>query len=82
MPEFGNTPEDLKAALAQVDWKNAVDVKCAKCDHSTFVMAHEIKKLSPLVSPTGEQLILPMGVFACQKCGHINDELRMPTPQQ
>ena len=33
-----------------------------------------LKKLSPLISPNGQEAIIPVGVFACESCGHVNKE--------
>ena len=33
-----------------------------------------LKKLSSLVSPNGQEAIIPVGVFACESCGHVNKE--------
>ena len=35
-----------------------------------------LKKLSSLMSPTGQEAIIPVGAFACEKCGHINKEFQ------
>ena len=78
---MSSTPEELQEAMNNIDWKNAVDVECSKCGSTLFAQRAEIKKLSPIVSPTGQELILPMTVFACVKCNHVNEELRMPIPK-
>jgi hypothetical protein len=31
-----------------------------------------MRKLSALLSPTGKPTMIPIQVFACAKCGHIN----------
>ena len=31
-----------------------------------------MRKLSALLSPTGQETMIPIQVFACAKCGHIN----------
>ena len=33
-----------------------------------------MRKMSALVSPNGQETIIPMAVFACEKCGHVNSE--------
>ena len=33
-----------------------------------------LKKLSPIISPNGQEAMIPVGVFACEKCSHINKE--------
>ena len=35
-----------------------------------------LKKLSPLVSPTGQEAMIPVAAFACEKCSHINKEFQ------
>ena len=31
------------------------------------------KKLSALLSPTGKEQVVPIPVYRCDECGHIND---------
>ena len=45
---------------------------CEKCENDTFSQAFKMRKLSALLSPTGEEAMIPIPVFACAKCGHIN----------
>ena len=33
-----------------------------------------LKRVSALLSPTGQEAIVPVGVFACEHCGHVNEE--------
>ena len=35
-----------------------------------------LKKLSALVSPNGQEAIIPVAAFACEACGHINKEFQ------
>ena len=35
-----------------------------------------LKRLSALVSPNGQEAIVPVMAFACDSCGHINDEFQ------
>ena len=35
-----------------------------------------LKKLSSLLSPTGQEAIIPVMAFACDSCGHINKEFQ------
>ena len=41
-----------------------------------------LKKLSALMSPTGQEAIIPVAAFACQSCGHINKEFQDADIQQ
>ena len=46
---------------------------CEACGHDIFIPAFKMRKMSALLSPTGQPTMIPMQVFACAKCGHIND---------
>tara|TARA_R110000824_G_scaffold3614_4_gene17089 strand:+ start:807 stop:1016 length:210 start_codon:yes stop_codon:yes gene_type:complete len=58
----------------RVNLKDAEDVKCDECDNLYFTPAVMIKKLSALVSPTGQETMMPLQLFQCNKCGHVNEE--------
>jgi len=60
--------------LSSVDLSKANQMKCEKCDGSTFKQTLMLYKLSALLSPNGQETIIPAAVFACEKCGHVNSE--------
>jgi len=45
---------------------------CEKCKNETFQQVYQMRKLSALLSPTGQESMIPIQVFACAKCGNIN----------
>ena len=57
-----------------VDMSKATPVKCESCENSTFKQTLIISKLSALLSPNGQETIIPSAVFACEKCGHVNQQ--------
>ena len=52
-------------------------VKCDDCEGEYFRSAMLMKRLSPLVSPTGKEQLVPIQIFRCDDCGHVN-EVFMP----
>ena len=60
--------------LDNVDLTHATTLECEECGCKGFKQTLMLKKLSPLVSPTGQETMIPVGVFACEKCSHINKE--------
>ena len=60
--------------LDNVDLTHATTLECEECGCQGFKQTLMLKKLSPLVSPTGQAAMIPVGVFACEKCSHINKE--------
>ena len=58
----------------QIDFSKTSQIKCDACGGSTFKQTLLLRKMSALVSPNGQETIIPMQVFACEKCGHVNKE--------
>ena len=58
----------------QIDISKTTPIKCEKCEGQTFKQTLLLRKMSALVSPSGQETIVPMQVFACDKCGHVNQE--------
>ena len=57
-----------------IDMSQTTPIKCEKCENSTFKQTLLIRKLSALVAPNGQETVIPIGVFACEKCGHVNSD--------
>ena len=58
----------------QIDISKTSAIKCEKCENPTFKQTLLLRKLSALVSPNGQEALVPVQVFACEKCGHVNSE--------
>ena len=59
-----------------VDISQTVAVSCESCGNDTFIPAFKMRKMSALLSPHGKETMIPMQVFACAKCGHINEDFQ------
>jgi uncharacterized Zn finger protein len=57
-----------------VDISQTTPIKCDKCENQTFKNTLILRKLSALISPNGQEQYIPVAVFACEKCGHVNTE--------
>ena len=55
-----------------IDFSQTTEECCESCGNNTFVQVYQMRKLSALLSPTGQEAMIPIQVFACAKCGHIN----------
>ena len=55
----------------QVDLKQADTIKCKECGNYLWIQSFILKKLSALVSPTGQETMIPVQVFSCGNCGKI-----------
>ena len=63
-----------------IDMNNAVDMKCEKCGCNTFKSTNLIKTISAIVSPTGQETMIPIEVFSCGNCGAVPKNM-MPTSE-
>jgi hypothetical protein len=51
---------------------NKVPTERCICGHNQWRIVYLIKKVSALVSPTGKETVVPIQIFACDKCGLIS----------
>ena len=62
------------SSMDNVDLTHAKTLECEECKCQGFKQTLMLKRLSALVSPTGREVMVPVAVFACEKCSHINQE--------
>ena len=63
------------AAQVQVDLREADTIKCDDCGNYLFITSHILKRLSAIVSPTGEEALIPVQVYSCGDCGKVPSKL-------
>ena len=56
------------------DFSQTTPVVCENCGHEHFIEVNLMRKLSPMLSPTGQPALIPTPVYACAKCNHVNKE--------
>ena len=59
----------------QVDLTKADTVKCDDCGNYLFITSHVIKRISAIMSPTGQEAIVPVQVYSCGNCGTVPKKL-------
>ena len=70
---------DPQTGQMNVDISKTTQMKCEYegCENTTFNQVVEIRKMSALVSPTGQAAVIPVQLFACAKCGNVLDLERL-----
>ena len=68
------TPGKNGQMQEQIDFSKTTQIKCEACEGATFKQTLLLRKMSAIVSPSGQETIVPMQVFACDKCGYVNAE--------
>ena len=61
-----------------IDISQATPVHCEKCENDTFRQVLKMRKLSALLSPSGQDKMIPIQLFECASCNHINSEFLPP----
>ena len=74
IPGTFNNPETVN--LNNVDLTHATTLECEECTGKGFKQTLMLKKLSALISPNGQESIVPVSSFCCEQCGHINKEFQ------
>lgn len=65
-------PSEVPITASQL--AQAESVSCEHCANQTFVGVMMMKRISPIISPTGKEAIVPIQTFACNACGFVNKE--------
>lgn len=55
----------------QVDLSQAETMKCEHCDNYVWIKATIIKRISAIMSPTGEEALAPIDIYSCGNCGQV-----------
>ena len=67
-PQPGQQPQPQQV---KVDLSQAETMKCEYCGNYVFIKGTVLKRLSPLVSPTGQEAIVPIEIYSCGNCGKV-----------
>lgn len=59
-----------------VDINQTSAVLCEECSHELFDHALHLRKASGLLTGTGKPSYIPIPVFSCRECGHVNAEFQ------
>ena len=67
-----------KVPISASQLAQAESIACEHCANQTFVTVMMMKRISPIISPTGKEAIVPIQTFACNACGFVNKQF-LPT---
>jgi hypothetical protein len=65
----------------QINPNDLEDITCDNCKSQCFEQTFLFKRLSAILSPTGQETVIPMQIYRCADCGHIN-EMFLPKQSQ
>ena len=65
----------IKTPPKQLNIEDTESLKCDACGNYNFIKSNFIRRVSPLMSPTGQEAMIPIEVFACGNCGKVPDKM-------
>jgi len=68
---------DLSKPKVNIDLKEQPSVVCEKCEGVYFREVTMIKKVSKLLTGSGQYMIVPFPTYMCDGCGHVNEEFKI-----
>ena len=54
-----------------VDLAKADTMKCDDCGNYLFINSYVIKRISAIMSPNGQEGLIPVQVYSCGNCGKV-----------
>ena len=58
-----------------VNLNDASDITCKKCEGLHFTSILRLKKISSVISPTGETIVVPIQLWQCEGCGEVDEAM-------
>ena len=49
-------------------------ITCNECDNNIFIEGMILRKASRFITGTAQDAMIPIPIFTCSKCGHVNEE--------
>jgi len=65
----------------QINPSDLEDITCDECTSQCFEQTFLFKRLSAILSPSGQETVIPMQIYRCADCGHINEMFLPKTAQ-
>ena len=69
----------IKKPQKQIKMEDTESLICDACGNYTFIKSYFIRRESPLMSPSGQEAMIPIEVFACGNCGKVPDKMMPPS---
>jgi uncharacterized Zn finger protein len=70
----------MEPVKMNINLEDTTEITCDQCSNATFHEAVILRSISRFITGTAQDGMMPIPVFACDKCGHVNDRF-MPKTQ-
>ena len=70
-----NNKQPQQPMNLNIDPRTLPSMECDECGHGLFEIAFVLKRVSPILSGKPKEQYIPIDMFVCKKCGHLNTAL-------
>jgi uncharacterized Zn finger protein len=57
-----------------INLEDTTEITCEKCGSNVFNQGVMLRSISRFITGTQQDGVMPIPVFACAKCGHVNEQ--------
>lgn len=75
IPPFGGQQQPKAQIPLSTVMDQSVSLTCSECQSTVFDVAYAFRKISAIISPSGEETVVPIQFFACKSCSSPMEEL-------
>jgi DNA-directed RNA polymerase subunit RPC12/RpoP len=73
-----NSNSTQSAPKLNITIDKTTGVVCEECGCNVFTEVLMLRKASKFITGTAQDALIPIPVFACAKCKHINEDMLSP----
>jgi|TARA_R100001510_G_C7481062_1_gene93030 uncharacterized Zn finger protein len=68
-------PKPAPPKQVELDISKADTITCDDCGNASFIQSFFLKRISALMSPTGQEAVVPIQVYSCGNCGAVPSKM-------
>tara|TARA_E500000318_G_scaffold17976_1_gene18598 strand:- start:556 stop:813 length:258 start_codon:yes stop_codon:yes gene_type:complete len=68
-------PNPAPPKQVELDISKADTITCDECGNASFIQSFFLKRISALMSPTGQEAVVPIQVYSCGNCGAVPSKM-------
>lgn len=62
-----------------INLEDTTEIKCEKCENNVFNQGALLRSISRFITGTQQDGVMPIPVFYCTKCSHVNEQFMPKT---
>ena len=67
--------KQIKPPQKKLHIEDTESLTCDDCGNYSFIKSYFIRRVSALMSPSGQEALIPIEVFSCGNCGKVPEKM-------